>query len=63
LRSAAAGSGSKTLFYLYSSDEALTHRARELGFDGVFTHKGNAERLLEQVNAALRLARLRSRGR
>src|SRR5581483_9410726 len=60
LRAAATSAQSKVAFYLYTSDAQLEHEANKLGFDGVFTKKGHREQLVQQVDAAFRLVRLRA---
>jgi two-component system, OmpR family, response regulator len=59
LRAAAGGVGAKPGFYLYTSDSKLRGRAQELGFDGELVDKANYDALAAQVDAALRLMRLR----
>lgn len=59
LKSAAEASGAAPAFYMYTSDSAAGMQARELGFDGVFGQKGSAEALVRQVEAIVRLQRLR----
>ncbi len=54
------------LFYLYTNDESATRDWSRHGFDGVFTRKGDDRALLEQVDAAFRMRRMRvlaNRGR
>lgn len=60
LKAAAASAHSKPGFYLYTSDPLAEQKHAQLGFDGVFTRKGNKEALVQQVDSALRLARLRA---
>jgi CheY-like chemotaxis protein len=60
LKAAAASAGVKPAFYLYTSDAEMEQDPKRLGFDGVFTKKGHREKLVQQVDAALRLIRLRA---
>lgn len=60
-RAAVAGSTTKPLFYLYTSDHAAAKTAKKLGFDGSFVDKGNDDSLVTQVAAALRIAKLKAR--
>ncbi len=60
LRAAAASTQAKASFYLYTSDPQMEQKHAELGFDGVFNKKGNKEALVQQVDAAFRLVRLRA---
>ena len=60
LRAAGAAAQSKPAFYLYTSDPQMEQKATSLGFDGAFTNKGDRDALLQQVDAAMRLARLRA---
>lgn len=60
LRAAAASARTEATFYLYTSDPAIEHAYAQLGFDGVFTKKGDNEALIRQVDAAFRLVRLRA---
>jgi two-component system OmpR family response regulator len=60
LRAAANSAHAKPLFYLYTSDPEIEKAPAELGFDGVFTKKGNRDALLQNVDAAFRLIRLRA---
>lgn len=59
LRSAIRG-GDSPLFYLYTNDENLHREATRLGFDGAFTRKGDDRALVEQVDAAFRMRRMRA---
>jgi CheY-like chemotaxis protein len=59
--SASAGSASRPLFYLYTSDPTAAKGAKALGFDGCFVDKGNDDSLVSQVGAALRIAKLKAR--
>jgi CheY-like chemotaxis protein len=45
--------------YLYTSDAAVMSQYTELGFDGVFTAKGNEEALVRQVQTLFRLLDIR----
>ncbi len=63
LRAAATSANAKPVFYLYTSDAELEQKGKGLGFDGVFTQKGHREQLVQQVDAAFRLIRLRSMAR
>jgi CheY-like chemotaxis protein len=47
------------MFYLYTSDPAVETTFQSLGFDGVFTEKGDERALVRQVNAALRMLQMR----
>lgn len=47
------------LFYLYTNDTSAAQEWSRLGFDGVFTRKGDDRALVEQVDAAFRMKRLR----
>jgi CheY-like chemotaxis protein len=51
--------GQRTLFYLYTSDRALSGEYRRLGFDGQVIMKGNPDALVRQLNAARRAIALR----
>ncbi|MDC0682919.1 MULTISPECIES: response regulator [Sorangium] len=46
------------LFYLYTTDAEAGSRYAELGFDGVFSRKGDLLALTPQVQAALRIRKL-----
>ena len=48
----AAGDRSACLLYLYTSDEGVAAAYEALGFDGVFTQKGDLDALAGQVRAA-----------
>src|SRR5687767_6801361 len=43
LRRSAQSLGRKVSFYLYTSDEQMTRRAKALGFDGAFRNKGDLD--------------------
>lgn len=60
LRAAAASTNAKASFYLYTSDPMMEQKHTQLGFDGVFNKKGNKDALVQQVDAAFRLVRLRA---
>lgn len=47
------------LFYLYSSSGTVATDYARLGFDGVFTRKGDEQALVPQVDAAFRRLKLR----
>ena len=56
-----AGSGQrKCAFYLYTSDKAVAADYARLGFDGVFTAKGDEAELVRQVGAYFRMASMRA---
>jgi len=61
LKMLGASSGAAPLYFLYTSDKALSRGYRELGFDGTLTNKGDDEALVQQVAVALRLAKLRKK--
>jgi DNA-binding NarL/FixJ family response regulator len=61
LKMLAARSGANPLYFLYTSDKAVSRRHRELGFDGTLTSKGDDDALVAQVAVALRLAKLQRR--
>ena len=61
LKMLGANSGAAPLYFLYTSDKALSRGYRELGFDGALTNKGDDESLVQQVAVALRLAKLRKK--
>ena len=63
LRAAAAGLHATPAFYMYTSDLLLEQKPKELGFDGVFTRKGQGAWLAHQVEAAFRLLDLAARTR
>jgi two-component system OmpR family response regulator len=58
LRRSAQSFGRKVSFYLYTSDEQMTRRAKQLGFDGAFRNKGDLDALLPQVETVARLVAL-----
>lgn len=62
LRAAAASAQAKPAFFLYTSDTQMQQKAIALGFDGALTNKGDRNALLQQVDAAMRFARLRALG-
>lgn len=55
----AFGDDERPLLYLYTTDEKANEKSAALGFDGCFTRKGDFDALLPQVQAALRLRRMR----
>ena len=58
-RAAASPNKHECLFYLYTSDPAVRHQHRSMGFDGCFGEKGNDEALLRQVRAVFRTLDMR----
>jgi len=60
-RAALANTPVKPLFYLYSSDSSVAMNAKKIGFDGCFVNKGDDDSLVQQVAAALRIAKLKAR--
>jgi serine/threonine protein kinase len=60
LKSAATSGGHTCLFYLYTSDPAISKEYQKLGFDGCFTDKGNEEALVRQVRAVFRMLSMRA---
>jgi CheY-like chemotaxis protein len=61
LREAAAGR--PCAFYVYTSDPVVAHRARQLGFDGAFSEKGDEGALVRQVLSVFRLLQMRAMAR
>lgn len=59
LRKAARAVDSQPLFFLYTSDVTISRIHRDLGFDGSIINKGDDESLVQQLGAALRLAKVR----
>lgn len=59
LRAAAQSADRPPGFYIYTTDAVVAANYAALGFDGVFTRKGDLAALPPQVEAAFRLARLR----
>jgi CheY-like chemotaxis protein len=55
LRAAASTLQASPAFYLYTSDLQMEQNPKTLGFDGVFTKKGQGAWLLQQVDAAFRM--------
>jgi len=53
--------GVAPLFFLYTADKVISHEYQQLGFDGGLINKGDDESLVQQVDVALRLAKLRRR--
>jgi CheY-like chemotaxis protein len=60
LRGAATSSGHACRFYLYTSDPIVAKAHQELGFDGVFTDKGDEVALVKQVRAVFRMLQMRA---
>jgi CheY-like chemotaxis protein len=60
LRAAVSSWPKPPLFYLYTSDRAISSAYRRLGFDGGFSDKGDDSTLLRQVEAAFRLIRIKA---
>ncbi len=60
LRRAATSGGHACRFYLYTSDTAIAKGYEKLGFDGVFTDKGDEAALVRQVRAVFRLLQMRA---
>ena len=60
-RAAVASSAKRPLFYLYTSDPSVSGAAKNTGFDGSFVNKGDDDSLVQQVAAALRIAKLKAR--
>jgi hypothetical protein len=59
MRAAAAHLDHEPLFYLYTSDRAVSATYAELGFDGAFP-KGDEAVLAQQVRAVFRLKQIRA---
>lgn len=59
LKQIARTNGHVPLFYLFTSNLAMSARYADLGFDGAFSHKGDPEYLVVQVRSALRLRDLK----
>ena len=59
LQGLAEGRSKIPRFYLYTSDKEIGADYRALGFDGRFIEKGNTEALRRQVDATVRIERLR----
>ncbi|HMI85058.1 MAG TPA: response regulator [Polyangiaceae bacterium] len=59
MRAAAAHLDHEPLFYLYTSDRAVSSTYAELGFDGAFP-KGDEAVLAQQVRAVFRLSQIRA---
>lgn len=59
LRERIAGAEKIPRFFLYTSDTEVGADYRALGFDGRFILKGNTDALRRQVDAAMRIDRLR----
>jgi two-component system, OmpR family, alkaline phosphatase synthesis response regulator PhoP len=60
-RAASETSRKRPPFYLYTSDAEVGSSAKRLGFDGSITNKGDDDSLVQQVAAALRIAKLKAR--
>jgi len=60
LRAAVSSWPKPPLFYLYTSDRAISSSYRRLGFDGGFSNKGDDGTLVRQVDAAFRLIRIKA---
>ncbi|HEV8547864.1 MAG TPA: response regulator [Polyangiaceae bacterium] len=60
-RAACANSPKRPVFYLYTSDPGVSGVAKNAGFDGSFVNKGDDDSLVQQVAAALRIAKLKAR--
>jgi CheY-like chemotaxis protein len=54
LKKGASISGSKVLFYLYTSDTKVMAQAQALGFDGCLVNKGDDQSLIKQIKAVER---------
>ena len=63
LRAATVSLQVSPAFYLYTSDPQVQAKPKALGFDGVFTKKGQGAWLAHQVDAAFRLIDLAARAR
>jgi CheY-like chemotaxis protein len=64
LRELRRAEASPHLYFLYTTDPEVATRFRQLGFDGVFTWKGNMDTLASQLQAAARIFNMkRSMGR
>jgi serine/threonine-protein kinase len=60
LKSAATAGGHSCRFYLYTSDPVIAKDHKRLGFDGVFTDKGDEQSLARQVRAVFRMLQMRA---
>jgi two-component system OmpR family response regulator len=60
MRSVATSGKHRCAFYLYTSDASIAVDYARLGFDGVFTGKGDDAELLRQVAAYFRLESMRA---
>jgi serine/threonine-protein kinase len=60
LRNAATSSGHSCRFYLYTSDPVVAKSHQKLGFDGVFSDKGDEVALVKQVRAVFRMLQMRA---
>lgn len=63
LRSAISQRDKPCPLYLYTTDAAAMQNHAQLGFDGVFTDKGDEAALVRQVQAAFRLLNIRAMSR
>ncbi len=61
LRAACANYPKRPQFYLYTSDPSVSAAAKNAGFDGSFVNKGDDDSLVQQVAAAMRIAKLKAR--
>jgi CheY-like chemotaxis protein len=59
VKQAAAAAGATPACFLYTSDKTVSLKHRELGFDGSVINKGDDESLVQQLQVALRLTRLK----
>jgi CheY-like chemotaxis protein len=60
LKAAATAGGHACRFYLYTSDPVIAKDHKRLGFDGVFTDKGDEQSLARQVRAVFRMLQMRT---
>jgi serine/threonine-protein kinase len=60
LKAAATAGGHACRFYLYTSDPVIAKDHKRLGFDGVFTEKGDEQSLSRQVRAVFRMLQMRA---
>ena len=59
LKAAAAESGARCRFYLYTSDRDVAKKYASLGFDGALMNKGDLDALVQQVRTVFRMIRIR----
>jgi CheY-like chemotaxis protein len=59
LKQIAKTNGNAPLFYLFTSNAAMSAHYTDLGFDGAFSHKSDLSYMVVQVRSALRLRDLR----